>query len=121
MGGSLIVTLRTVGDLHTCIRTYILGVGLLYRGVELLVSVATADDCLNRGCCWKPLEVHNLPWCYYPLGFAYYVFTEFVPTKTGLRGSAVSTRASPYPKDVKNLNVDIIYETEDIVRIRVRT
>ncbi|OXA58369.1 Lysosomal alpha-glucosidase [Folsomia candida] len=82
-------------------------------------NVATADDCLNRGCCWKPLEVHNLPWCYYPLGFAYYVFTEFVPTKTGLRGSAVSTRASPYPKDVKNLNVDIIYETEDIVRIRI--
>lgn len=80
---------------------------------------ATEDECLQRGCCWKPVESHLKPWCYYPVGFSYYTFRDFVHTKTGLKGSAISTRKSPYPDDVRDLDVDIIYETEDIVRIRV--
>lgn len=80
---------------------------------------ATAEDCLGRGCCWKPLPGTELPYCYYPVGLTYYKWKDFVTTKVGLKGGAVLVKKSPYPGDVKRVEVEVIYETEDIVRIRV--
>lgn len=83
---------------------------------------ATEETCIKRGCCWSPAYPQSaVPWCFYPYGFSYYAFQNFTSSKLGLKGSAILVRPSPYPKDVKNLNIDVIYETEDIVRVKVST
>ncbi|CAL8074591.1 unnamed protein product [Orchesella dallaii] len=81
---------------------------------------AIENVCVKRGCCWNPVGPQNgIPWCYFPYGFSYYAFNNLTSTKLGLQGSAVSVRPSVRPKDVKNLNIQVIYETEDIVRIKI--
>ncbi|ODN01640.1 Lysosomal alpha-glucosidase [Orchesella cincta] len=81
---------------------------------------AVENVCIKRGCCWNPVGPKNgIPWCYYPYGFSYFAFNNFTSTKLGLQGTAVSVRLSVRPKDVKNLNIQVIYETEDIVRIKI--
>lgn len=81
---------------------------------------ATEEVCTKRGCCWNPVEPRTAePWCFYPYGFTFYAFNNFTSSKLGLKGSAVSVRSSVYSRDVKTLNINVIFETEDIVRIKV--
>ncbi|CAL4155464.1 unnamed protein product, partial [Meganyctiphanes norvegica] len=103
----------------------------------------TADDCAARGCCWETLkevpprerpypgrQVHpkpvdsgaplNVPYCYYPHNYQGYFFTNFTETDYGLVGYMQRNKpASPYHQDVLILRMDVYFETETRIRVRI--
>jgi len=82
---------------------------------------ATEETCKARGCCWGPLEPRSeVPWCFFAKGTLLYEFGNFTDTAYGFSGMAKLLKKSPYPKDSKLLQVDVYYETDFTVRIKVR-
>ncbi|XP_036392320.1 maltase-glucoamylase, intestinal [Megalops cyprinoides] len=37
---------------------------------------ASQSSCLNRGCCWQPLDETNVPWCFFATNHGYQVVSE---------------------------------------------
>lgn len=97
---------------------------------------ATESRCKARGCCWvsrnKKLlnkdsvensRVHhaslNVPYCFYPSGYGGYKFINITETPSGSISFLKRTFKSPYPGDVAVIRMDIRYETEQRLRIKV--
>ncbi|KAL8576667.1 hypothetical protein ACOMHN_025142 [Nucella lapillus] len=84
---------------------------------------ATQQACEARGCCWIPSlsdhSVRQAPYCFYPNNYVGYAVSSFTSTANGTTAKLTRKRASPYPNDVMELQVDIIYETESTVRFRI--
>ena len=84
---------------------------------------ASEEACTRRGCCWEPLEPNSpAPWCFYPPGFSYYNWSTLNTTDYGATGQATlqNLYPSPYPNPLTQLQVDIYFETENTVRVKVR-
>lgn len=91
----------------------------------------TQSNCEKRGCCWRPvlrLTVNqsagivpplNVPWCYYPSNYEGYKVNKVYNTKQGLNADLTRTTPSPYPEAIKDLTVEIRYETQSRLRIKV--
>lgn len=91
----------------------------------------TQSNCEKRGCCWRPvlrLTVNqsagivpplNVPWCYYPSNYEGYKVNKVYNTKLGLNADLTRTTPSPYPEAIKDLTVEIRYETQSRLRIKV--
>ena len=83
---------------------------------------ATQEKCAERGCCWKPSLKNGVPYCFYPDNFvSYAVKSSPLSSNSGMTVTLERKAASPYPNDVLELQVDVIYETETTVRFRVRS
>lgn len=87
-------------------------------------------SCNQRRCCWKPGKVStrignslfpplDVPWCYYPKNFGGYEYIDFTRTDQGGLAFLNRTFPSPYPDDVQNLRLDIQYQTDTRVRVKV--
>lgn len=86
---------------------------------------ANQKSCEDRGCCWSQpkAEVHlnsmSIPYCYYPKDYAIYNFVNLTVTDFGATGFMKAEYSSPYPKDVKLLQIDVKYETSTRLHVKV--
>uniref|UniRef100_A0A8C4SG27 Alpha glucosidase 2 n=1 Tax=Erpetoichthys calabaricus TaxID=27687 RepID=A0A8C4SG27_ERPCA len=83
--------------------------------------VVTQDLCQARGCCFiqMPPTEKGVPWCFYPPDFPSYALDSLVDTDLGFMGNLVRKNETYYPKDVKNLQLDIMYETNTRLHVKV--
>lgn len=92
--------------------------------------------CKARGCCWVPRKKKlweeernennvtqtaplNVPYCFYPLAYGGYKFINITETPSGSVSFLQRTFKSPYPDDVMVIRMDIRYEAEQRLRIKV--
>lgn len=89
---------------------------------------ANEPNCKARGCCWyneaignnrSQLSPLNVPYCFYPAAYGGYKFINITETHSGSVSFLQRTFKSPYPGDVAVIRMDIRYETEQRVRIKV--
>ncbi|CAG2059891.1 unnamed protein product [Timema podura] len=89
---------------------------------------ANEKSCANRGCCWakpnyttdEPIDDQlNIPYCYYPLQFKGYKFVNVSETSFGSTAYLKRTFSSPYLKDARLLKMDIKYESQKRLRIKI--
>ena len=86
------------------------------------LTSATQEKCAKRGCCWRPSLKNGVPFCFYPDNFVSYAAKSSpLSSNSGMTVTLERKAASPYPNDVLELQVDVIYETETTVRFRVRS
>jgi hypothetical protein len=93
----------------------------------------TQEKCEARKCCWRvpvgrsTLNKTNLtnlgnvsiPNCYYPSDFPNYEVTSNETTDFGQRFRIVKSQTTYMPRDILDLTVDLIYETEQRFRIKI--
>ncbi len=82
----------------------------------------TEATCIERKCCWRsPIPQTNatVPYCYYPSDFPAYEITSNEPTAFGQQIRIVKSQTTYMPHDILNLTVDLIYETQQRLRIRI--
>ena len=93
------------------------------------------EVCEGRGCCWvpcksrvKPLHTGkrddpqapvDVPYCYYPKNFPGYTVTSQAMTKMGFKTTLQRNSSSYYPRDIKTLVMDVLYETEFSLHVKV--
>jgi hypothetical protein len=84
--------------------------------------------CEARKCCWRPtlqkLDLTNIgdqtvPLCYYPTDFPTYSVTSNQSTDFGQRFRIVKSQSTYMPHDILDLTVDLIYETQQRLRIKI--
>ena len=86
---------------------------------------ATQQKCEARGCCWKrPSQISNLnspgvPLCFYPSDFPTYQVTSNQSTDFGQRFRIVKSKTTYMPNEILDLTVDLIYETQQRLRIKI--
>jgi lysosomal alpha-glucosidase len=97
---------------------------------------ANESHCKARGCCWVPKRKRllnkqfvenkraehtplNVPYCFYPPAYGGYKFLNITETPSGSISFLQRTFKSPYPYDVEVIRMDIRYETEQQLRIKV--
>lgn len=96
-----------------------------YQGV-------TQDTCEAKGCCWFPVsdlesartqsQTKGTPWCFYtgPAAAGYSV-ESFAETATGFKGTLnlIGEGSDVYGPDLKQLSLEVFYETEDTIRVKI--
>ena len=84
----------------------------------------TQQACEARKCCWRPLvepSIGNIavPNCYYPLDFPNYEVTSNDQTDFGQRIQIVKSQTTYMPNEILRLTVDLVYETQQRLRVRI--
>lgn len=87
--------------------------------------VVTRELCEARNCCFVPAASNSssaaraVPWCFYPSDFPSYSLVSLDDTLLGVRGKLVREVKTYYPADILVLDVEVRYETESRLRVRV--
>ncbi|KAL1005157.1 hypothetical protein UPYG_G00055320 [Umbra pygmaea] len=89
--------------------------------------VVTRELCEARNCCFLPASsspsqspgMGGVPWCFYPPGFPSYSLTSLNQTELGQTGTLVRAVKTYYPKDILTLQLDLLYETDHRLRVRI--
>lgn len=83
----------------------------------------TQEKCEARGCCWDVIKIAGVskavPSCYYPRQYGGY---ELVNSSSDASGQLLYLRRtfqSTYPRDVKLVRIDVEYQTNDRVRVKI--
>ena len=84
-------------------------------------------NCVARGCCWDSSALFrrqspptiNTPYCYFPRTYPSYNVTSWKETDYGYRAVLERTVSSPWPKDVKTLTLDVWFETQTRLHLKV--
>lgn len=82
------------------------------------------SDCLSKGCCWYAVnDGGKTPWCYYgtqstDMGYS---LSDMKETSTGYVGilSLIGSGSTTYGEDIKQLTLEVVFETVDIVRVKI--
>ncbi|XP_066997663.2 lysosomal alpha-glucosidase [Anabrus simplex] len=92
-------------------------------------SGATEPLCKQRGCCWLPRKwedttIHSdvtvgVPYCFYPMNYGGYKFLNISKIAYGMTAYLERTFKSPYPDDIKVLRMDVKYETQYSLHIKL--
>ena len=85
---------------------------------------ANQENCAARGCCWRQAGYQyrrdiNVPYCYFPANYPSYSVRKLQETDFGWSALLVRSTSSPWPKDIKTLAMDVIFETETRMRLKV--
>ena len=96
---------------------------------------SSQETCEARGCCWVPTKARikplhsettydpqspvDIPYCYYPKDFPGYIVVSQEITKTGFKTWLERNSPSYYPRDVKRLVMDVEYENDIRLHIKV--
>lgn len=80
---------------------------------------ATESLCLSRGCCWKEVQPDGAPFCFYPSNYSGYTASNVTQTTTGITATLHRLTSSPFPRDVKTLQLFVEYQTNARLRIKV--
>uniref|UniRef100_A0A8D3BUX7 Alpha glucosidase 2 n=1 Tax=Scophthalmus maximus TaxID=52904 RepID=A0A8D3BUX7_SCOMX len=92
--------------------------------------VVTRALCEARNCCFIPASSpsssatppsggNGVPWCFYPLDFPSYSLVSINDTSLGQEGWLVRETKTYYPADILTLAVEIRYETDTRLRVRI--
>ena len=93
----------------------------------------TKEKCLARNCCWRVLlgernttinessvvQLVGVPFCYYPKDFPTYQVVDNRTTDFGLRLQIRKSQSTYMPDDILDLTVDLLFETQQRLRIRI--
>lgn len=83
-------------------------------------GLANETSCKARGCCWYAEEEHSkVPWCYYATGYGYYKVVNKTESPRGQKLILELVKNSTYPRNSKRLKVNIQYESETRVHVKV--
>ena len=87
-------------------------------------SIPTQKECEDRGCCWNS-GGDARPKCYYPYDYGYFVDGSVAETAYGYSAnlsvqSAQKGEQHWYGKDLSSLRIDVYYETEHRVHVKVK-
>ena len=82
---------------------------------------ADKDVCLRRGCFWCQSEVQGVPWCFHPKQTGYRQVGEQVATPLGwyINLQRVNT-PSLYGDVIENVRLDVEFQTDNRLRLKVR-
>lgn len=79
--------------------------------------------CEAKGCCWSPAGTNSqTPWCFHPQKTTDgYSLSKLVETETGYKAelNLVGSGSSTYGPDIKKLSLEVVFETEDTVRVKI--
>ncbi|KAF5888798.1 lysosomal alpha-glucosidase-like [Clarias magur] len=83
--------------------------------------VVTEEMCHARNCCFTRAagEKNGVPQCYYPPEFPSYALVDINDTETGLSGTLVRYQKTYYPKDIETLRLDVLYESDSRLRVKI--
>ncbi|XP_010901697.3 lysosomal alpha-glucosidase isoform X2 [Esox lucius] len=86
--------------------------------------VVTRELCEARNCCFIPASSpppvrNSVPWCFYSPTFPSYSLVSLNQTEQGEVGTLVRTVKTYYPKDVLTLQLEVLYETDHRLRVRI--
>ncbi|XP_041838799.1 lysosomal alpha-glucosidase [Melanotaenia boesemani] len=92
--------------------------------------VVTRELCEARNCCFvpasnastsasRPSEENGIPWCFYPQDFPSYSLVSLNDTSVGQKGTLVKEVKTYYPGDILTVEVEIRYETDTRLRVRI--
>ena len=83
---------------------------------------ATKAKCEARGCCWKSATTHGPPYCFFPANYSGYTASNVQTTGEGITADLTKTTASPtlFPPDIKKLKLQVDFQTESRLRVKVR-
>ena len=88
----------------------------------------TQQACEARNCCYRAalqnstltnIGDQNVPVCYFPTDFPTYSVTSNQTTDFGQRFRIVKSQTTYMPHDILDLTVDLIYETQQRLRIKI--
>lgn len=91
----------------------------------------TQAACVNRRCCWKPVMTDqinksvdllpplNVPWCYYPKDYSGFKTNKVYSTDIGFNADLSRTTQSHYPETIMDLTLEVRYETQTRLRIKI--
>lgn len=84
--------------------------------------VVTEDLCHARNCCFSHAanEKSGVPWCFYPPEFPSYTLDAIDQTEMGWTGKLLRAQKTYYPKDIEVLKLDVLYESNSRLRLKVR-
>lgn len=92
--------------------------------------VVTKELCEARNCCFipasspsssitRPLGRNGIPWCFYTSDFPSYSLVSINDTSLGQKATLVRKLKTYYPADILTLELDVRYETNTRLRVRV--
>ena len=83
------------------------------------VKGATETACEKRGCCWKAKVSKGAPRCFFPSDYGNYTASSVKETASGITALISRPDSTFFPPDIKNLKVQIDYQTESRLRIKI--
>lgn len=85
--------------------------------------VVTRKLCEQRGCCFAQgiNDSSGVPWCFYPPNFPSYILGNRTPTELGEAGELTRKNKTYYPRDILKLQLNVMFETDHRLHIKVGT
>lgn len=81
---------------------------------------ASQQKCLERACCWSPLNETNVPWCFFSKNHGYSVVSENKPDSTHVEAQLTRMDApSLFGADIKELTFYAEMQTENRLRFKI--
>ena len=90
---------------------------------------ASQQACQARNCCWRPGVQNNntagandqpdVPYCFYPSDYPAYEVMSNETTDFGQRLHLYRSQTTYLPNDIRNLTVDLIFETQQRFRMKI--
>ncbi|XP_073706325.1 sucrase-isomaltase, intestinal-like [Garra rufa] len=81
---------------------------------------ASRQKCLERACCWSPLNETNVPWCFFSKNHGYSVVSESKPDDTHIEAKLTRMDApSLFGADIKELTFYAEMQTENRLRFKI--
>ncbi|XP_077049996.1 sucrase-isomaltase, intestinal [Siphateles boraxobius] len=81
---------------------------------------ASQQKCLERACCWSPLNETNVPWCFFSKNHGYSVVSENKPDSTHIEAKLTRMDApSLFGADIKELTFSAEMQTENRFRFKI--
>uniref|UniRef100_A0A9J8D258 alpha-glucosidase n=1 Tax=Cyprinus carpio carpio TaxID=630221 RepID=A0A9J8D258_CYPCA len=81
---------------------------------------ASQQKCLERACCWSPLNETNVPWCFFSKNHGYSVVSESKPDSTHIEAKLTRMDApSLFGADIKELTFYAEMQTENRLRFKI--
>lgn len=81
------------------------------------------QDCEAKGCCWNVVKdagnTKGVPFCYYPRQYGGYNFINSSSDDSGQTVYLSRAFQSTFPRDVQLVRIDVEYQTNDRVRVRI--
>ncbi|XP_053212192.1 lysosomal alpha-glucosidase-like [Panonychus citri] len=79
------------------------------------------ESCEKRGCCWtnnQDSNTNQIPDCYFPSDYQGYVIKKLDNQENGVTIKLTRLRGSGLPKDIENVDVEVIGLDHERVRVR---
>ncbi|XP_067246031.1 sucrase-isomaltase, intestinal [Chanodichthys erythropterus] len=81
---------------------------------------ASQQKCLERACCWSPLNETNVPWCFFSKNHGYSVVSENKPDSTHIEAKLTRMDSpSLFGADIKELTFYAEMQTENRFRFKI--